>query len=178
MNIKHIYIYIFTAEVQRIKLGQCFPSARLNDWGCSTELLKVFLLETFGTTFWVFSIPRSKRKALCLFKAQVAFPALRFWTLKFASQTTTLFFPISFSHAFRLEKRYGVSWNQTGKLLLQRHSLAKTRATLSTCLWKEDPRCLTETGPCRIKAKTAWRSPTFQAGSKETSLCLPNCILW
>ena len=80
--------------MQRIKLGQCFPSARLNDWGCSTELLKVFLLETFGTTFWVFSIPRSKRKALCLFKAQVAFPALRFWTLKFASQTTTLFFPL------------------------------------------------------------------------------------
>ena len=102
MNIKDIYIYIFTAEVRRIKLGQCFPSARLNDWGCSTELLEVFLLETFGTTFWVFSIPRSKRKALCFFKAQVAFPALRFCTLKFASQTTLCFSPFPSAMLFVL----------------------------------------------------------------------------
>ena len=94
MNIKHIYI--FTAEVQRIKLGHCFSqrtAERLGMFDWASGSFSCWKL--FGTTFWVFSIPRSKRKALCFFfKAQVAFPALRFWTLKFASQTTTLFFPL------------------------------------------------------------------------------------
>ena len=174
----YIYIYIFTVEMHETERSDLFPSARLNDWGCSTGLLKVFSLETFCTTFWVFSIPRSKRKALCFFsrrKSPFQHSASELWSLLHKLQLC--FSPFPSAMLFVLKN--GMEFLGTKRAsCFNKHVVWQISRNSSYLPAEGRPRMSDWDGTLKSQGKNGLAQSNLSRRIKENSLCLPNCLLW